>query len=487
MAYAFQKIDDALNQNESNIFGGSTEGDDNQMMQQGGQSGVKTSTSGDVGSSPVSSSSTQGVQEYNPPQASNAQVLERNVGKTDVGRGGVSKISDQIQANQQRLEDDANRYRQDVKDASDYSDTVSDSNIESAISGDRDAMDSVSGLLNKGTYYRPEYEAGDYGVSDVDLLNNQAGIQTLAARGQGPRYTSGMGAFDAMLMQRDPEFQNLVSQVRADNRALEQSAEGQPDTLEEWAQGYGEDALTDAQTQAEDMIRNYNANMRAQQEAELKAYQDQIAGLNEQEIQQKAIENVLSSLIPEMEQVSGYSDLRDFAPNIEGDFVGTVDPSQFTYQDFIDEGEAQRFNNIARLLGEGDMYGAGRAPTAEDLYQVDTQGLRDALASGITAGKTEDVNRKIADIQRDIDIARGRNYGSDLVRHYYENVLPEKQAGLAPGRGLMDDGSAMLSPEEVQRLSDYQQIRDRYGDNFESIYNRDLTASDILNMIEGRA
>jgi hypothetical protein len=306
-------------------------------------------------------------------------------------------------------------------------------------------------------------------------------MQKLAARGQGPRYTSGMAAFDAALMQKDPQFQNLVNQVRAENRALERSAEGQADTLEDWAQSYGEGALTDAQTQAEDFIRNYNENLLAQQQAELQAYQDQIAGIDESAIQQEAVNRVLDRLIPELQQTTGYSDLREFAPNLEGDFVGTIDPGQFDYRDFIDANEAQRFNAIARLLGEGEAYGAGRAPTAEDLYRVDEAGIRDALQSGILGAKTADINRRTADIQRDIDLARSRNLGKANVRDFYERILPGREAAGEALSTIYRDG-ALITPEEEmqQRLADYRRLQDVYGDEFASLYDQDLSASDIL-------
>lgn len=394
-----------MNQDSSNIFQQNQNGGGEDMMNQGSM--VKTSTAGDVSSAPqgATTGSKKGVtSQYNPEYKSDADVFRANVGKTNVARGGVSNLGQQIAQNRQTLQDRSDAYMQGVRDDNTYD--VSEGTLESAITGDDDAYEGISQTLSKQqAEYRPEFEgASGLEVRDIDLLNNQAGIQRLASRGKGPRYTAGMAAFDAGLMQRDPEFQRLVQETRADNRAFERDLAERPDALEAEAQEYADTALDTAQQTAEDYLTNYQKNLEAQNIAEQEAYAQRLEGLDREKIQREALDKALADIMPDLEQAAGGASLDRFLTTSgidPSDLISYLDSKDLDYRDFVDQGEADRFNRIAGLLGGGETYGAGRLPGDDQMFNIDQRSIEDRLFNEII-GKRNQASIEQENLMRDI-------------------------------------------------------------------------------------
>lgn len=473
MAYAFKRIEDALGQgSEGSIFGQTGEGTEDQGMMRGqGASGVKTTTSGDLGpQTQVSGSTRSGVSSsYNPEYQSDQNVVAANIGKTNVARGGVQSIQDQLQQNQQRLQDEANRYKQDVREAETYD--TSEQTLQKAVEGDEDAFKTTQDVMTAGEYVRPEFEMDqDLRVEDVDLLQNQAGLQKLASRGQDPRYTQGMAAFDAMLMQRDPEFQRMVNETRAADTAFRQDLAAQPDTLEAWAQDYGTRARDTARDTAEQYLQNYLTGLEEQNVAERDQYAQTLADLDREQVQGQALDRAIADIMPDLEQAAQGASLDRFLSQ------SGVDPSQFIsyqdaqgldYRDFVDETEAQRFNRIAQLMGGGELYEAGGLPNVSDAYTVDRRGLENRLFENIMDARNQasiEQENKIRDI---LQGAAGRR-----------DVLNERLAGM---RGTYDEDLRQLANEILYQNKPYaeffddQMIADYGGPTF-----ADLTTDDVL-------
>lgn len=423
MAYAFKRIEDALNQNTSNILAPENDG----MMNEQG-SFEKTSSSADLGTPSQGSSygSTSGSvsSSYNPEYKSDQSVIDANVGKSNVARGGVESIASDVRASKQKLQDAANAYTEAYK-SRDYN--ASNEDLTSAIeTGDEGATTKVRNTINAAPYQANQFsiKPEDVQVKDGGLIGSQAGLQKLAARGQDERYTAGMGAFDATLLQKDPSFQRLVNETRADYRALNDDVYNLGDTLESESQQFGEQAVNDAKVQAEQFIQNYQQGLLDQQRDEAQAYRNVYEGKTRQQIQDETLANVLQSLDARLENRFGNADYGRFldAGNVDvGSYFDFADPQSVNLMDFIDEGEAGRLNRAAGLLNSGDVYQGNVTPQLSDLYNLPTQDLQKALFEDIS-GRRQAANVAGEQTLRDLD-----NRALDRFYAYLDQQEPARE------------------------------------------------------------
>ena len=459
MAYAFSKVDELVGEEGStNIFG-----QDQGMLQQGGQQAppgsdmVKTTTEGDISRADGGGAGGDDVLKADDPTpADQSQVFKMNVGKTETP-GGISRIGDKIQQNQQLLQDRANEYQDQYKEKYQYD--IGQGDLNKAIEGDRDQYGNVSGLFAKQQAdYRPEFEgAEDLYVDQMKYLDNQAGLQKLAAEGQGPRYTQGMSAFDVMLMQRDPAFTQLVGGIKGQNVDLEKQLGERPDQLEAEAQEYGQGQLEGAKTKAEQYLSNYQTDLQKQNEAEAAAYNKQLQELDRDKIISDALAEASIGAGKDLRQVFSNRDYdTSVAPylnpaNIDASKYASFDEGGYGYRDFVDGGEAERFNNLLGLLGDGgEMYSAAQGPG--DQYSLDKTGMLNALfQDALTARQAQDevqlgsaaALRKAAQERADADDARRlglvESYDTDLDALTNELLNEDKALGQYFTESMMSD------------------------------------------------
>jgi len=481
MAYAFSAIENLVDENDPNkqsIFGAQQMGqvDNNQQQQQPppGSDMVKVSTEGDIGQSQQGSDDT--VKHKAPTPSDQSRVISANVGKTSTP-AGVGRISDRIAQNQQTLQDRADAYTQQYRDQYQYD--ISDQDMNLAIEdSSSDAYRNVADLRGRRqAEYRPEFEgADDLQVNQVDYLNSQAGLQKLAAEGQGPRYTQGMGAFDVMLMQRDPAFTKLVSEIRGKNTEFEKTLNERPDVLETEAQTYGDEALSSAKSRADQFLNRYQTDLQAANEREADAYEAQRAQLDRDQVRNEAMQAARDRTSADLVQMYGDRVLPQFeATNVDINPYLNFDETDYNYRDFLDAGEANRFNNIMALLGQGGQsytessgpgpqYTVDQSGLMNDIYtqanlarqEADRVGIqeRDAMLRAAQTRADADDQRRLALMstydQRLNDLTnRVVGDAGDLGQYFSENMLTEYQRPEA-----MDlSGSDVLNTQEVERLN----------------------------------
>ena len=411
-----------------------------------------------------------------PDPVDQSQVFKANVGKTETP-GGIEGIQSQVRQNVDDLQTKADEYTQNYKDQ--YQFDIEDAALDKAITGGNGDQDyqQAGELINRSDPGAAQQFEGaeDLRVSDVDYLQDTAGLMHLASQGQGPRYTQGMSNFDVMLMRRDPRFNDLINSITQENVALDESLDTQPGALQDAAYGYGQEQLKGAQDYTRAYLGDYRSDLIAGNEQEATAYESARAALDKGAIGQQEMAGVGGELQnylgdrykPQYDAVTGGYD-----PNKFIDY----DTTDYGYQDFLDQSEAGSLNNISGLLGSGETYSESLGP--QEQYTVDRGGMYDSLFNavsgardkkdyeqGIAAKEIRDIagtraskeNQRIAGLRDSYDddlfnmaqdIATERGYGADLYQ-------PGDLAGFSrPDFGSEDlDYADMLNQAEVNQLN----------------------------------
>lgn len=455
MAYAFDKITNLVGEEDSgtDIFGGEVQTNQTEQPAPTGSTVMapKTTTEGDIGETPEGSGSTSGgtTSSGSPDATDRSAILKANVGKTETPEA-FQGIQSRVQQNTQALQDKADEYTQSYKDQ--YQFDVENQALDQAVQsgyGSDQYRDVSTMLQRQDPGAAQEFEgAEDLRVGDTRYLGTDAGLQHLAARGQDPQYTQGMGAFDVMLMQRDPNFQNMINQIRGENAVLERQIGEQPDLLEQQAYDYGKESLTGAQESARGYLGDYRQRLEAENTAEAEAYQQELENLDREAIGQEQVgevtsevENYLKTLYggdrykSQLEQVLGEYDPQKFIQFDEGNYG---------YQDFLDSGEANQLTNLGGLLGTGEAFTESLGPREQ--FQVNQAGMYDSISSAVQAARAERDTEQRAALQKMLDAAEGRataederlsglrgSYQDDLKRAAEEIAFKNRYRGVTAG------------------------------------------------------
>jgi hypothetical protein len=483
MAYAFDKINNLVGEGEqsgTDIFSGGVASNAEEEPTGGGGVVPKTSTSGDIGDTSTGGTGEVKAEQDTGDQVSASDVMKANVGKTEAPKA-LEGIQQQVQSNTQALQKQADDYTQSYKDQ--YQFDIENQALDQAIQGGygSDQYKEADTLLQRqDPGAAQQFEgADDYRVSDVNLLKTDAGLGHLAAQGRGPQYTQGMGAFDVMLMKRDPRFNEMINQIRGESAALDQDIDARPDELEAQAYEYGQGQLESAQGSARDYIGGYNERLRAENEAEADAYEAEVATLDRGAIGAEE----LSGVEKEIRDLFGgeYKGGR-YEQQIQ-DAIAGYDPSErikfneadYDYRDFLNEGEANELSNIGGLLGTGEAFTESIGPG--EMYTADKAGMYDELRSGISQARaTRDLEQEAA-IREIMNAAEGRatteeERRSGLVDSYEADLQAAAQAAANKYRYMgIDPGD----------ISDYgaQNAMEANPDML-----RDIGASDMLTADE---
>lgn len=372
----------------------------------------KTTTSGDIGASPGTgfgdTTQDQG-QDQGQSRRDQSAIFQANVGKTEAPRA-VEGIQGQVQANLQALQDQANAYTQNYQDQ--YQFNLSQDQLREAIEGDygSEAYRTADQLMTtpdpnrladlRGLDALGGFEgAEDYRVSDVDYLQNDAGLGYLAGRGRGPQYTQGMGALDVMLMKRDPNFNQLINQIRGQGAELERQIDTRPGELEAAAYDYGTGQIEGAQEAAREYLGDYDTSLRAQNEAEADAWEAAIQNLDREAIGKELVGDVEGDLRefrygedtyrPERYDRFIKGAVTDLAPDDLQDYI-RYNEGDYDYSDFLTAGEASELSNLGGLLGTNRTYTESLGPGEQ--YGTDEAGLYKRLLGQVETGRrTEDI------------------------------------------------------------------------------------------------
>ena len=444
MAYVFSDLKSGVegddDPNKQSIFGGESGGEQAPMMQ--GGVAPKTSTEGDFGSySSGVGGSSQLKSAPEPDAVDQSAVFDRNIGQTETP-SGLGGLQSQIKKSSDDLQTQADAYTAGYQKDYDYQ--VENAALDNAIAGGQEDYKKTEDFLSK--LYADEakkFDPSGLRVRGAQDLETDAGLQKLAGQGQGPQYTQGMGAFDVMLMKRDPKFNAMLNQIRGENITLNESLGVKPGELETAAQDYGQSALTTEQDRIKDYLGDYSTDMIAANEKELGSYQDELGGLDRAAIEQQEVDSYdfANSLGDEYQQdYAGV--LKDYDPS---KFMQYDTGEDYTWQDFLNKTEAGGLNMAGGLLGKSDTYSEALGP--RDKYTVDKSGMWDDIFS-----KTKGAygKRQIAEEEERIKVEE-----EERIKVEEERIRVEEEE-----RIKVEEERIKVEEEEKQRLIDEQKLID---------------------------
>lgn len=441
MAYAYPQIDELMGQQpqKQNIFQPTANQEaGGAANQQGGA--VKTSAEGEVGASAgggslAAASSAPRVADtgVNAQNRTAQAAFKANQGKVQ-NPAAIQRMQSQIGTANTALAQQASDYA--AKQAASHNYALDQGIAQKAIE-DQAATEErgkVGGLLGKGMADQVEnFNPTNVNV-DTDLLNTNAGVKQLVSQGRRPTYGSNMAAFDAMLLQADPNFQRQVGTVKAQNAALRKNVSETDAASEAAAQTAAEQNLKTSQEDIQKYLLGYQGNITAEQKAAAEAANASLPG------QIEAIRaQTQAALIDEQRKKAQAALDAQFQPGRASSQLAAIqaDPSQYidwlkgydpTGSQFVTQTQAQRFNNIAGLLGQGGQtqVAAGDLP---ELYSARGGELYDKLVNEAgQARQTQDaknqaeINAIMTAAQRAAEADNARrlsltsSYGTDATK-----------------------------------------------------------------------
>ncbi len=433
MAYAYNAIDEMMGSNNgqsanNNIFApqgspgnnGANQGAD----QSGAPSDVKTTTEGDVnnatptsGSNPSPKNVVSSSGEDSDNRAAQA-AYKANAGKTQTP-AAFQAVQGQIDSAKTNLAQRASDYA--ASQAASHNYAVGTDVADQAVKKqDKDAYGKITGLLGQTTAAPVDtFDAGDINVSDADLLNTNAGIKNLVARGQGPKYSPNMAAFDSMLLQSDPNFQKQVSGLKSQASDFTKSSADTATKAQTDAEAAAQANLTNSQKSIKDYLGQSQSGILADEAA---AAAKANAALPQTIAAQKA--KVAADLLKAQQDRAsqalggsfgaGRADAQLAAikedPSKYIDWIKGYDPSQFINQD-----QASQYNTINSLLGLGgqSQVAAGALPS---LYNTRGDDLYNNLVNQATTARQSADKTDKTGIQAILDAANQKAQADNARR-----------------------------------------------------------------------
>ncbi len=435
--------------------------------QSGSQPDVKTSTEGDVnnatpasGSNPSPKNVVSSSGETNDNRAAQA-AYKANAGKTQ-SPAALDTVQGQIDTANQNLAKRASDYA--ASQAASHNYAVGTDVADQAVKKqDKDAYGKITGLLGQTTAAPVDtFDASDIKANDADLLNTNAGIKNLVARGQGPKYSPNMAAFDSMLLQADPNFQKKVSDLKSQANQFTKSSADTATKAQADADAAAQANLTNSQKTIKDYLGQSQSGI-LEQEAAAAAKAN--AALPQTIAAQKA--KVAADLLKAQQDKArqalggsfgaGRADAQLAAikedPTKYIDWLKGYDPSQLITQD-----QATQYNTINSLLGLGgqSQVAGGDLPS---LYTTRGNDLYNNLVSQATTARQATDKTDKSSIQAIMDAANTKAQSDNARR--LALTTPE-----AYTKSLSDLAAQLSKSQEFSP----------YG----SIYNNDL-ASGVIN------
>lgn len=396
MAYAFSAIDELLKGQQggepvqgSNIFAAESPTQVGAQTQDGGEgsmeaeTGTKTVAEGGTGTgtkatTPEATGGTES-QAATAKTVADKAAVQANIGKT-AEPAALGGIKQQLEANQQRLQKEAEDYMKTEQGRQTYA--YDQPTVQRAISGqDQGAFDYIGQLLGTQSA-KPvkEFKASDVGVRDVDYLGTEAGLKQLLARGKDPRYTGGMAAFDLRALQKTPGFGQTVRDIQGEQERLQQAVGTTAQDVESRAGLYGEQQLAGAKESVQGLLRAAQNALVQGNIDEAAMYNQQLQGLDVGAIGGEAAAQAAENL---RQRISGVD------PYVSG-FIdpALVDPRAYLSRGqelgaerFVSADEAAQFNRIMSLLGEGGQAWSESLPVTDAAtnFAIDRAALENQL------------------------------------------------------------------------------------------------------------
>lgn len=383
----------------------------NQQDEDNNQLNAGQSGNAGTGSSPQAPAQ-QGTNRFGNLQS----ILQKNQNAPNV----ASKVGQNVQQNQQEQSQDAQQTQQNIGPGMQYDQNQLNQNIEQKNWGQ------LGQTLNTN-YAGPKQGSIDVSAQNqgrtmqqAGALGSQTGQQQLLKQMYGKSdYTRGENRLDSFLQNRNTDFQVASANARNQARQLERQTNQGNAALNQLA-GTTEQGIENTKTQTRQGLSGYNENVQTKTNQMVDAERAREQQLRENEARIKndlATGNVEKDVLDQL----GFNPDTDYTYGVNlGDFVKTQGGGA-SAANVISRYEADRFNNINQLLGNGgpsyDLNQAGTFQQATNMF--DRQGLANAIAGG-----RQSYQSALSPVEG------GLNAAKDIVR-----LTQERDAAIARGDG----------------------------------------------------
>lgn len=447
MAYAYSAIDDLLSNQQpakQDIFAAPQPGDQGMVQTQptGGPEPVKTSTEGEGASggavtNPAAGSTSSSAGPVSDTSKSDRAAAMANVGKTSAP-AALTGIGNQLTARAQGLQDEANSYVTAQKANQSYAMQAPD--YEKAIAGDKDKFAGITNLLTRQNINSvDEFKPTNVTVKDSDLLSTDAGLRNLIQRGQKPTYTAGQAQFDLGALKRTPSFQENVRALQTSQADLQKQAADYQAAKQKEVEDYGTQALQAAQTGARDYLGRQSAAIDAANEAEAAAKNKILAQYRTGGAPDSAaaIAAAKDAVLKRLQQTDPRS-TRFVKDAVTDPAAYASVHGDYGRDDFVSPEEAQRFNSIMQLLGQGDVRSASSALGPD--YSYDQDAIQNKLLDQTSKLRSSADTADTAELKKIIAAAQLRADQDDARR----KIDPAKVIASEAAKARAGIGNAFL-------------------------------------------
>lgn len=430
MAYTFDQINSVLGQQQAgangnaNIFGSGGSADTSQQGQSaqssaGSGEAPKTTTEGELSAGSAGSSSAAGQPKQTSVQTSGQAILDK-AKQANLDTGFTNKLVGDVKQGETTLQNEANAYTQ-AQGAKASQGTTAGA-IEGALNGNKDNYGQVDSVLRGPAARADQFQSGVTNqFQDIDQIGSQGGLQSYLKKRGNENYTEGQAALDSLLFSRDKNFQSGLLAAKQERENLK----GQKQNLESTLQGQAQNNL-DAQQQAakentQRYIEGQKASFQQSTAAKIAAENARRLGVHNNINQYKDAQTIAA----EKELVAQHPEYEQYIPQAQGNIQHNIVDNyhQADAGDVSSAQDAQRFNNIMGLLGQG---GAGLAPAAQPYqdYTFDKGAYQNSLTNEINRLRNLPQPKKVGSSGvpmgqgGGIDVANPVNYAVDTAKEH---------------------------------------------------------------------
>jgi len=477
MAFLFngyQTSDDA-SESKQNIFGGNAGANESDGGDVAGSGPVaKTTADGGTVSRGTQPTSTGGVSRgtggNSPPQVTSTsynpkaiQSAYSRIGQTlQLPTQTLGQAQGQIQQGQQKLQDEANKYAAAGQQQAEGF-KLDSTTLQQAAQGDKDAYAKTAGRLTQAAPTVEAFKGIGDSLPDVSAVKDASRAYAPQA---GPNYTAGQSRLDAALLRRNPEYLRLQQEIlggaaelgKQNTAAIDEKTKAQEAMLQK---AYA-DSTADIRSQVGGLADEVTTAAKAKESAE----DQRRAGLDPAKIAEQEyaklrekIREDLKGADPRSQQYRSAKYLDSLSPAELSRYVNVDKDTD--WQEFIDQGGAERYNRLQGLLGsnqmltpsqmgagadysfdEGNAYKQILAQITGQRQQADVQGQE--RISAIQAAAQQRAAQKQAEVSAQYDAIRPQY---DQLRN--QVILPNARNDQAPTINWTDT----LSPDEIAELN----------------------------------
>lgn len=395
MAFQFNTINSALGQ--QNIF------DPNAPSQQNGQMPQQSifQTSGPSSQSSMPSGGVpapQSVQRSAPMVAPNQKAaVYAGVKGTDTSKA-TGAIQTGIQNAQATLQAKANEFGKTAEGLKSQN-GLGAATVSKAIAGDDKAFQETQTRLSQSG---PKRIDAFKGLDDSELPTLSAPLQNENTWGEifrpqaGANFTRGQSNYEDLLLGRNADFQNVARALQTQSEALTKQNTDMVDSETKKAQ---EMLDTDWKTQTDAIRGELSGGSKSildalkAREAEEEAKR---SGLDLSALTQAELSKLRPDIVQNLQAagLGGWERLLD-DPSITSGLKDYLSVNKdVNYQDLVSQDEADRFNRINSLLGNGSLLTPGQGAGAQ--YNFDRNGAN-SFIDQVIRGRAEQTQRTLAE------------------------------------------------------------------------------------------